>query len=730
MKPFVNAKPVWINEFDTPNLYADFVDVFMCKGTNAKIRIAADSHYALYVNDKYVYASQYPDDMLERVYDELDISEYVNIGENRLHVVGYCTLTDSSVYKQGKPYVIYEVYEGESSVAASGTNTLARKNPFYKSGEVDLITVQLGYTFSYDSTKPEGEYVKAILTGDDYCFIPRPVKACEMKERETTKLVSQGVFVSPEKADVIGQRLQYSYMAYRERIDMGETSVYAPDFPNTAGSEFAISGGDGMYFIFDIGHNEVGLLDVEFTVDDACSVLIGWGEHLDDLRVRAHVGHRNFVSEYIAKPGKNHFFHPLRRIGARYLQIHICANRAIINYAGVRPIVYPLSNAPVMELGDALNQKIYDVCLRTLEMCMHEHYEDCPWREQALYAMDSRNQMLAGYYAFGEYEFAKASLRLLARTMREDGLLELCAPAKVVVDIPSFSMMYVVALWEYLLYSGDEAFVREYLPIARRITYTALEKVTEEGLVPRYMGQGMWNFYEWTDNLDDHHPDGTEKTGNRYDAPLSAFLILCVTRFSWILKHFGETEEAERLNACAEMMRKAAHKAFYDHENAQYYSYAYGDHRWAKDELTQALAVYAGICPEDQEMRALSRLTDGSMTPVTLAYSIFKFEALLKHPEAFGNWVRRDIESQWGSMLMSGGTSFYETMLGCNDFDRGGSLCHGWSAVPAYLYFAYGVGETPKSVGWKESCVKKAEGMPEIRRAVVQKSDGTLVKLV
>lgn len=37
---------------------------------------------------------------------------------------------------------------------------------------------------------------------------------------------------------------------------------------------------------------------------------------------------------------------------------------------------------------------------------MHEHYEDYPWREQALYAFDSRNQALYGYYAFGNYDFA------------------------------------------------------------------------------------------------------------------------------------------------------------------------------------------------------------------------------------------------------------------------------------------------------------------------------------
>lgn len=80
---------------------------------------------------------------------------------------------------------------------------------------------------------------------------------------------------------------------------------------------------------------------------------------------------------------------------------------------------------------------------------MHEHYEDCPWREQALYTFDSRIQMLCGYHAFEEYDFPKASLRLILRSLREDGTLELCAPGKVAITIPSFTPVFIRQLYEY-----------------------------------------------------------------------------------------------------------------------------------------------------------------------------------------------------------------------------------------------------------------------------------------
>ena len=48
--------------------------------------------------------------------------------------------------------------------------------------------------------------------------------------------------------------------------------------------------------------------------------------------------------------------------------------------------------------------------------------------------------------------------------------------------------------------------------------------------------------------------------------------------------------------------------------------------------------------------------------------------------------VLADIERQWGHMLDEGATSFWETILGEADFEGAGSLCHGWSAVPIYIF--------------------------------------------
>lgn len=40
-------------------------------------------------------------------------------------------------------------------------------------------------------------------------------------------------------------------------------------------------------------------------------------------------------------------------------------------------------------------------------------------------------------------------------------------------------------------------------------------------------------------------------------------------------------------------------------------------------------------------------------------------------------------------MLKRGADTFWETDKGADDFSRAGSLCHGWSAVPVYMFGKY-----------------------------------------
>jgi hypothetical protein len=62
----------------------------------------------------------------------------------------------------------------------------------------------------------------------------------------------------------------------------------------------------------------------------------------------------------------------------------------------------------------------------------------------------------------------------------------------------------------------------------------------------------------------------------------------------------------------------------------------------------------------------------------------FYYDALLMFGDKYRDFILNDIKKKYGYMLEQGATTFWETEKGWQDFNNAGSLCHGWSAIPAY----------------------------------------------
>ena len=127
-------------------------------------------------------------------------------------------------------------------------------------------------------------------------------------------------------------------------------------------------------------------------------------------------------------------------------------------------------------------------------------------------------------------------------------------------------------------------------------------------------------------------------------------------------------------------------------------------------ELTNALIAYADAAKDDRLDSVLVNLAGKSLIPVTLAYSIFKYEALMKQKNRYARVVFRDIADLWGHMLRAGATTFWETIEGARDFGNAGSLCHGWSAIPIVLYHRYALTMDGQDTGLYECSCEERPG--------------------
>jgi len=678
---FQNAQ--WIFAGDIPsdicNAYFDYQAEFSLEQTeNIRLFISASTLYAVYVNGEFVDCGQYADYEDYQVYDELDITQFVKQGKNTLEILHYVIGANYFTHRIQIPGVIFSLWQGDCCLLNSDENILSRKNTHYHSGDMEYISAQLGFVFKYDACAAELPYQKSVLAGKEKHLYARPVKKLIIEDETTGTLKTQGVYITDGKEKSIGKKVYQSYLSTRtadELLDIGEHTVSW----HIEQAELA----EGVYFLLDAGQESVGFLNLDFEVPEECDVLIGYGEHLEDLRVRSSIKKRNFAVSYHAKAGRNQFFNPFLRLGMRYLQIHIASKTGTIYEAGIRCTYYPLNIAP-NTIADALHHKIYDASIRTLHMCMHEHYEDCPWREQSLYTFDSRVQMLCGYYAFGEFTFPRESLRLFAKSLREDGTLELCAPGIIPITIPSFTTIYIRQLKEYLDYSGDAAFIREVFDYARKIVEKLEERIDDTGLIPCFAGNQYWNFYEWKEGLagEEYFTENPP-----YECPLNAFAsdsFYCFAR----LCEAVQPELAAHYDALHNKLNEQLHKAFFDADRNVYLS-RQNDYDRPLHAFTQALALYAGAVPENVKAAVVENMLSDRMIPCTLSASIYEYDVLLQIGDRYREYVRKEVESIWGKMLYAGATTFWETDLGHADFHNAGSLCHGWSAVPIYLYGKY-----------------------------------------
>lgn len=709
------AEWVWTENLTGENIYADFITDFFLSDTaaRAQLLISADSDYALYINGVFADAGHYDDFPDKRTFDSIDVARFLNAGKNRIAVLGYYQGRASHQYYPGEPGIIFALMVNDRCVACSGSHTKARPDAIYKSAGVPTVTGQLGFSFEADAGRDDGwlnpdydasAWGNALIRSMDRLLSPRPTEKLLYKAPPLCRIAAQGRYLRRNQYQTVAQTMFNDYLSPLRPDEIFDGGIERLPFSCRAyiGKEPvalkrpAFDGADGVYLVLDLGREEAGLLTLDIQADGGTVFDIAWGQHLDDLRVRSFVN-RNFAARYIARSGRQQFMFPFKRLGARYLQVHI--NRPAVLYSlTVIPWEYPVAHKGAFNCSDSLHNRIWEVSRRTLELCMHEHYEDTPWREQAFYVADSRNQALCGYYAFGEYRFPAACFELYQGAFEGPLYADICAPSKSGLCIPSFVLLWPLTVYEQYLYSGDAETAKKTWPRIKALAEELLLR-TNDGLMPTPGQHGMWNFYEWAEELGGDMNFGPDREISRFEAPLQLFALQALLVSSKLADALGE--DGKRYLERAEALRTLINRAFL-HPDGVYATYLDGETQSHFCQLTQALALLLGVVPEHMQSSLRDRLlSDDSLIPTTLAYSLFKYEALLSGGEKYARPVFDEIGEKWGYMLYHGATSFWETLTGADDFDFAGSLCHGWSAVPLYLYMRYCLGVRPAEPGFR-----------------------------
>ncbi|MDD7165370.1 MAG: hypothetical protein PUI31_01635 [Clostridia bacterium] len=652
-KSFIKAKKVATN--------VPFVSVRLVYDGEVTLKIGCESDFAVYDSGEFVFSGAYSAPYGSVAYDCFGFS-----GKGFLDLI-FCKFPrGSSIYKSGKTMFIYELTDEKGNVVAfsdEGNDVFYREDIFYPDY---AITAQIGWSFAYDlSAKPQkkAKTIKTVLSSNESLLLPRPVKKCFFTKKMGVMLEKGNFVFSGGKTPA--EKIEAASLA---KVDDGSASLKK-----------------GQYAVFDLGEETTGQIFFDITAEnsagnpDGNSVYVGYGEDFKG-RVHAYINGRNFAFSYKLNGGENKFVQPFGRMGGRYLVLFALCDISV-REIGVLEIGYPVTKK-ALAFKDPLDQKIYDVAARTNYLCMHSHYEDCPWREQAFYGMDAALQMKYAYAFFGETTFPRENLRLFYSTQRGDGLFELCAPSEIGTTIPSFSLFAAMALADYYDFSGDEKFVSESRGAIEKLLDAFIKRLDKE-LIARFFEKKYWNFYEWKTDLDGGDIFRNEDQEPIIDLPLNALLAMTLYRLGRL---FDGLEIANDYVSLADKIREKLDEKFYDEDSKAFYCFSYNGRRWGQNELCETLMLAIG---SKHSGAAAKNIVGERFEPVTTAFFGIKAEALICYDKSLKNYVYDKIRAVFGKMIRGGATSFYETEKGKEDFESAGSLCHAWASAPAYLYVKY-----------------------------------------
>ena len=617
--------------------------------------------------------------------------------------------------------MICVVKNREGKILLASDNTWkAKQHSAFLSGKQQILTGQLGFVMTYDARCEEAwiqqnfddsswAYAVPWIPGNEPAAVklsPRPIPAPLLGERMMTEYVKCG-WVCRQTEDVsyartVWEKDQYEFnepaMVY-EQLDMQTVQFrLIPDHAN------------GIVLIGDLKEEAVGFWEFEIKAPAGTLIDLSHGEHLADGIVRAWVGGRNFTDRYYCKEGWNRFQFPFRRIGARYLQVNIFPpeNQKQFNiqigYLGIRRYNAPLPPQSSFRTDDPQSEQLRNVAIRTLNLCMHDHYEDCPWREQSLYSYDSRNQMLYGYYVWGNYDFVRASLVLLGKGIGKDGLLNICAPnAPGSLRIIMYSYVWICQIKEYYLYSGDVSLFLEFAEQIRFMVEKLFTRRDEKtGLFLEPYGRNLWNFIEWVPGLEGEFNLPEEKA-KYISAPFNAYVLEALMAYADLLQITGYDPEMEKmLRRESAELKKLIHQYYFDSRQNLYHSFLNPDGTQSEWQHlhTQYLMLSLDVVPQDLKDKVYQACRQQN-TPFTFSPLLYMMWAMAEISPESRRYAREYIDAQYSAMLQQGATTFWEVDEGEKAFENAGSLCHAWSSIHAWYYGRMTLGVNPLEPGFR-----------------------------
>ncbi|MEI6603014.1 MAG: alpha-L-rhamnosidase C-terminal domain-containing protein [Clostridia bacterium] len=413
---------------------------------------------------------------------------------------------------------------------------------------------------------------------------------------------------------------------------------------------------------------------------------------------RAETEGKLFESDYdvfIADGGEKKTFETLWWRAGRYVELTVetADEELVLEALCFRETRYPFFAQSTFQCSDDALNALVPISLRSIEMCSHETYMDCPFYEQLMYIGDTRIQALITFAYSNDTRLPKKAIDLFVQSMQNHLGVPKCAhPSGGGKIIPSFCLWLIGMAHDYAQWVDDKAFIREIMPSLRRIVELYFLNQAENGLLRTPPG---WNYVDWVDdksNQDWFYGEPNDaKTG--FLSLFNLQMVHVLEVLSALEAYCGEPTLAARNTKLAAALFMAADEAFWDAEKQ-----VYADdpmHQYFCEQ-TQVLALLCKCLPEARATRLEQAIVADDVFQVkcSIYFSFYLFEVLRQRRQAA--YLFRRLE-EW-KLIQE--LDFSTTPEVLHDSTR--SDCHAWGAHPAYHFLATVLGIRPDGFGFQK----------------------------
>lgn len=360
---------------------------------------------------------------------------------------------------------------------------------------------------------------------------------------------------------------------------------------------------------------------------------------------------------------------------------------------------YPLAMEGFIDSSDARLNQVVAKSFRTMQMCAHETYMDCPYWEQLMYAGDTRIQSLVTYVSTLDDRLPRKALDMFRASRNNHlGLVNCAYPENGGKHISSFSLWWVAMVYDYALWRGDSAWIRFMMSSVRDELDRLLQNRSSNGAVKLPVS---WNFMDWQTAPSDAWSSGTPPHGaDRLNAAYNLQMIHTLELVAKLEAYLGEPELESRANRLAKDLSRVVLQLFWNEERGlfaddtghQYYS-----------EHAQVLSLLCeSFSPRRKRQLVTDMLKASDLMRTSIYFDHYTFEALASanHIEALLGRLE-----PWFGMEANGLRTTPEIFL-----DSTRSDCHAWGAHPIYHLYTNLLGIRPASMGFDSVVIRPQLG--------------------